>query len=505
MDVWSFQPIDFEKFSWPLNIFDLGALKKKLEETLKQAILNELSLENRSILIVLFNVLINEYLSLTENLYLILFFKKEGIEIKYQMSNHRFEKTVEYINNNDVFQIYHPLLGFEPNYKKLIKNYLLNLPSVLGRNSVKSITANSFTDSFLKSSGISHSRIEPSKYFPQMETQFEQSILSSQMDKIIYSVIVSKFPLLDSLFLKGNLSFIHSYLFSKSLLFYRGIFKEVKSRQKLFAGTGANYYTRMLGRVMKDKGGELHCFEHGEGRFWYNNSEMAYTEFGIADHYYTFSPKAREALTDYCSESSLLIGHKTIHASQQGITLFGGVKRNLSSLNIRCASQRIMYVSNAFRGNKVNCEIRIHDTVYLEWQNYLFNLLKEIGYEVYVKYHPESILTNKKFMPFGNVNYLDGNFNTYLDFDGTFLFDFPMTTAFREALLSSNPVLLVYSGHPVINAKMLEVLTSRISVVRSFYDDQNRLRVSKELMKQNLDSCGDGKTKEKIFEYYGLS
>jgi len=347
---------------------------------------------------------------------------------------------------------------------------------------------------------IDFSQIYIPKYFPPIYQNDKKNELSEFLTEKVFSLFEKELDYSDKHYLYFLIDRINNWMIDITLKYYNLINNIELADKNIYAGTGANYYTRVLGQVAKDQGGHLHCFEHGEGKFLYNSSETDYTELGVADRFYTFTNESRKLFEKRVTNSTLIFDEKKFIATKIGAAHLKFNKNK--TMNKIFNYKKIIYVCKSFLGNKVSTEVRVHDTVYLEWQQYICTQLCQKGFDVFIKYHPGTILLNKKFEIIKNVTYLYGHLSQYLDEDCTFLIDHPMSTTFGELLLANKQVVFIKMIHPDMHDEVFCDLEKSINVIEAFYDENNRIRVDIESLNAILIDGVKHYTSDFIKKYY---
>jgi len=140
--------------------------------------------------------------------------------------------------------------------------------------------------------------------------------------------------------------------------------------------------------------------------------------------------------------------------------------------------------------------------VYFEWQLWLWNLILKFGYHLYVKPHPEGLLTFTKIEFPESINILNGYFEEYLKEDCIFIFDTASSSALTYALASSHPIVFIDDKVNELDKNVKEEMKSRVELVKGYYDKRNRLRVNENEFMNALLNCSENKTYDFVENYF---
>jgi len=268
----------------------------------------------------------------------------------------------------------------------------------------------------------------------------------------------------------------------------------------VWAGTGQNYYTRLLGRMIRDNKGIITCLEHGEPKAIYEDTNLGYGELGICNKYMTYTKSCAELYEDTWKNipklqknmPEMMIPPGGGEPSWRRVFKIYGKGKDISY-----KGKRVLYVAGAFRNDFASHDCRLADMVYLEWQHYLFNVLNELGYKATLKLHPEGILINRIFEPFEGISYLQGDFKDALERDSILIFDYTGSSALTIALCTNKPVVLVDNGFLELHPESRKYLSERCAIVDGYFDEKNRFRIEKNKLQEALDNS----TKSKNFKF----
>jgi len=509
IDIWT--ALDYpdwtEGFFWPVDRAEVIAARHALEEMLFRSY-QSCSSFSKPLVGVVFNRLLIEYLSLFEALLTRKRFQELRADIRMEKRDPRWDILGGLLNGGvPERQIYNPhQVISKPFLRARAKRLLFNLKQtgshffrngpVAGKGFAHCMPGVGLVEEIFTNRGYNFHRLNPSRLFPQTDKQLSANAVE-EIDAITRKIIDDALAVYVIL---GDLHVEHSLkaFLTKVTAEYLGMAASLRAHLQglssrilpstLYAGTGKNFGTRLLGSVLRERGGELVCSEHGEGHGIYADTEEGYGELGFANRYIAYTEAMAQCYrVGWPNMIRLQDTMPEIEASPVGAgTMLRSVYNRFKTETPPQKVKTVLYVAGGFRNDFTHIECRLPDMVYLEWQDFLFRTLQEAGYTVLCKYHPETILRNQKFEPFTGVTYLYGNFMDHLQSADLFVFDYSQSTAFAIALCTNRPVVLINNGFPRLHISARRLLSKRCIIIDGFFDSQNRFRVSTEELLEKL-------------------
>ncbi|MBI5740396.1 MAG: hypothetical protein HZA16_06710 [Nitrospirae bacterium] len=273
----------------------------------------------------------------------------------------------------------------------------------------------------------------------------------------------------------------------------------------VWVGSGGVFFHRLIGELGKKRGSRVSFHDHAESKALYDTTNHGYSQLGLCDRFVTYTGSCAELYEKGWRSSVAAISEEMPQIDVSAIgcgRFFQDLVGKSEDEGIRIRSRKVMYVSGAFTNDLNFFANRPHDMVYFEWQNAMLKAVKEMGYSVGVKYHPETLFIKSSLMLGDSVEYLQGRFQDYLDRDDILLFDTTCSTALQIALCCSNPLVLIYCPVNEIHESVLEDLAGRAEIVRGFFDDRNRFRVDLDRLAAALENCDKAKSHDFARKYY---
>mgnify|MGYP006195892725 CR=1 FL=1 len=135
------------------------------------------------------------------------------------------------------------------------------------------------------------------------------------------------------------------------------------------------------------------------------------------------------------------------------------------------------------------------DLVYVDWQARLISKLREWGYEVYFKPHPESQTPPPaKFAELG-AKIIQSRFEDVMDEADLFLFDYTHTSTFMPALQSNTPLMLIDFVGLTWYKDAYRLAQQRCAIIEGGFDEHNRVKVNWNMVKegfgQAIEKCNN--------------
>ncbi len=505
-----------EGFEWPVNPNEILKFRKTIEKKVLECFVNEESDLCRTILEITCSALILEYLSLYNILLLLARIRLLGKTPAAEKQRPLWSLAKGLLNSGVPAQTMFYARGFRRDYKQNAKAFLHSLADYvafifeakkpLDFNSSNNVSV--FSLPFPLESAVNRKRGKilfrqelSWKWFPwdmgrkvvvpdaPLRDSIE-SLTDSVIDAFTDNELNLSQPIREHIY-----ELTHNY-YRQTASYYIGNRNSKDIPQHLWAGSGHNYYVRLLGRLVRDKKGVVTCFEHGEPKAIYKNTYHGYGELGICNRYMTYTRQCAQLYEDSWGGTLKLQKHmpEMITPPEEGEAYLKTVFRRYGKGKaISHNSKRVLYITSAFRNDFTSLDCRPADMVYLEWQRYLFNTLKELEYEVAFKQHPEGILINREFKLFKDVDYLNGNFKDHLERNNILIFDHTNSTAFAIAVCTNKPVVLIDTGFLSLHTESRKNLSERCAIANGYYDSQNRLRVKKDELQEALLSAAKSK------------
>jgi len=151
---------------------------------------------------------------------------------------------------------------------------------------------------------------------------------------------------------------------------------------------------------------------------------------------------------------------------------------------------KIMYVMTCYCQGEIHDDRLLSDVVLIDWQLRLLSYLSKLGYEIYVKPHPESLIDVPEFFKDSiGVKVLTKKFEKVYKKADILLFDNPFTTTFGFALKTKKPLIFIDFFMIDLHLKERELLEKRCYAIKGKFLIDNRVEIDWEDLDLGLNEC----------------
>lgn len=248
--------------------------------------------------------------------------------------------------------------------------------------------------------------------------------------------------------------------------------------KRLWTGTGGNLWDVMLRCAVRERGGNVVAHDHGGGVPHLDHPEKGWIEMWSCDRFITYSAEQVKTFEQFMlGWPNLDKALPTVEALEvrpeksKHIREFARFRKDF--LDIR--SVRIfstIYSSEDGRGLPIYPHM-----AYIDWQARLIGHLKNAGYDVGFKPHPDSRLpAPRSYETMLGANIIETPFDQMdQDFD-LYVFDLSNTSVLQAALLTNKPVLVVDFSVMNWRADAKELFERRCGYIQGYYEG-NRMMI----------------------------
>jgi hypothetical protein len=127
-----------------------------------------------------------------------------------------------------------------------------------------------------------------------------------------------------------------------------------------------------------------------------------------------------------------------------------------------------------------------------DWEARLFSRLQSLGYEVWMRPHPDSVAPPPTALESKlGVKIATGTFTEALAKADAVILDYLHTSALQEVLASGKPVLTFEFGYCPPNAIAADTIHRRVRFVPAWHDENNRAQTDWSQLPQAIEDACD--------------
>jgi len=255
----------------------------------------------------------------------------------------------------------------------------------------------------------------------------------------------------------------------------------------LLVGGSSTAFIRTLSSVVRDYGGIVSGFDHGVPLVCLSG-EPGWLELSTVDRFYTYSRNLARCLKEVIRQYPPANGNAVAIASGE-TRKFHNLWKSKSSEPVPRAIKKVMIVANVFRKDSDMCPFfPMPALVQLDTVLRIIDALDRGGYEILFKPHPHSMFHKHAGSFFGNnVRVIKGRFEDVMDMADAFIFYYTRTTTLGTALCTNKPIVSIDGDWEKWLPEMKSCFTRRCRVVRSKFDDKNRLIIDENELNDALN------------------
>ena len=254
----------------------------------------------------------------------------------------------------------------------------------------------------------------------------------------------------------------------------------------LWTGTGGNVWARLLRQEVRRRGGLVTGHDHAIGTAHRREIDRSLVEFFACDHFVTLNQMQAKLIRESLDDG-VLSYQAPIKVSPRA-PAESGVHTERSLQRPRRNVKRIMVLTTIYRGDRYHNATVMPDLVAVDFQARLFCKLREWGYEVFHKHHPASYIRPPgEFEKVLKVVQVSETFESVLEeADGFLIVDDSNSSVIGPALASDKPVTLIDLNRAPWTPEAFELLQRRCGFVRGDFDQENRVVLDWELLREAL-------------------
>ena len=249
--------------------------------------------------------------------------------------------------------------------------------------------------------------------------------------------------------------------------------------REIWLGTAGRMPSRMIAVAARRRGARITSFDHGGGLFQGRlDSGAILRELVVVDRFVV------------ATEAFAALGQRALSVPPPAVTrevLPGCGDPTFRRIRLgkpaRANVRRVLYLPSTLRGFRTLVPPLLPDVLALDWHIRLAQMLARLPIELAVRPHPESLLPGlhhpsaQAFVPL-----VDEPFQRVVEMVDGFVFEYPNSTAFWEALCTDRPVVWIDLGTGNLSEETRNVVARRCRIVEAHFDDRNRPQIDEAIL-----------------------
>lgn len=253
-------------------------------------------------------------------------------------------------------------------------------------------------------------------------------------------------------------------LLSKSQSALVGIDQKLKGQKlNVYIGNNSGYCSRLLSAKVLKNGGSVTGFAHGEPMV-YDWTLTSWMELSFCSHYHEYTQELVSELAAMSKKHPAPNGNNCQYLSM-GKQEFNNILEPKPSVELK-AGDSVMVFGNFYRHTSYSSITAVFTSLHLYYELKVINDLKNMGYQVIYKMHPDNKsidLLKGIFEPYATINHQ--RFNPAISEVDAFAFYYTGTTTFGGALASAKPILYFDMGISRPTETLMEKIKNRVIYV----------------------------------------
>jgi hypothetical protein len=281
--------------------------------------------------------------------------------------------------------------------------------------------------------------------------------------------------------------------------------------EALWMGGGAGVWSRLLRHAVRSSGGTVTGHDHGAGVSHIESAYSSLFEFESSDTFVTFTEGGADSLRKHMDyQLTLNAKHVSIISIRKGRHSSGqntdGMAKDSALGNRPYIIKSVMYPSSFYPGGFSGHYLQVPpDIVSLDWEARLFAKLRNLGFEVLHRPHPQSAAFPVWLAETFGGRTLTGPFEQAMDAADAYVLTSLQSSTIPGILASGKPVVYIDAAMDRLTAEAREMLGRRCAVLAGTYDGQNRLQVDWSQLHDAIERSCELTDMRFIEHYWGLS
>ncbi|NQT06210.1 MAG: hypothetical protein HQ575_01570 [Candidatus Omnitrophica bacterium] len=487
-------------FFWPVSDSEFFALYEDISASLRRYITTQP--EEIGDIFLIQRYLVTEYLHFLHALKVIQKIGRLGMRILYTDHTPWYKKltTDHYPAENPIPNIGRPMCDLcnytfckntEITIKKIAKNVIYNSnplkcfkPKDNEENALFCGSVSSLTGEYIKKAPYYTYFTSPSDWLPKRFTY----MIPNKKENAIKEISRAFADELRSIAVKNEIEIFNVHIdhlrqmMQNELIFSARILgalkDEIKMRRKKIHLLTANLnspFIRALSIAVRRQGGRITSFSHGGHIGLFDTPTMAFSEFALSDEFITYTTKSIELFEKIKKSHKPLRPVNTVIKSADSNEYYKWYKM-YNKKKLPKEVKKVMMVGYLYTHLRKHLTPSALGFMQLDLELRIIDLLKDAGYEVFYKAHPENLPEVESIFK-SRVKVLKGYLEDYLSLADAFIFTHVKTTAFPITLCTNKLVIaFCMAGSPIRPfPEPMELLKKRCDFVNMEFNGQNRV------------------------------
>lgn len=301
----------------------------------------------------------------------------------------------------------------------------------------------------------------------------------------------------------------YDYLVSFSRNLFVATYELLKSVEKqiakknikhLFIGSNNSLISRIISVVVRQKGGRVYGFTHGEPLI-YDWDKVSWLELSLNDEYFEYTKRLASTLQCTMNLFPPPNGNR-VEIRDLATDFFKKNYRTSKTASTPKQIKKVMFVANEYvREGYLSQVSSFPNPIQLDFELKLVRILLNAEFEVLYKRHPGGVLKGKTidFFP-KQVQVIDSPFEEVLHDADLFIFSHSRTSTFGPALCTNKPIIILDGGWESFHPGIRKDLEKRCVFARAEFID-NRICIDEVELLRAIDDSKKRVTTE-FYELY---
>lgn len=254
---------------------------------------------------------------------------------------------------------------------------------------------------------------------------------------------------------------------------------------EMWLSTAGRMPARTLAIAARRRGARITTFDHGGGIFLQRiRASAILRELAVSDRLVVATEAARALRQSMLPTGGLSVLDEV--AAAGGDPTFMAVPVASSRAH---EPRRVMYMPTPLLGFRQVTPPILPDPVALDWQLRLASMLGALPIELLVKPHPEGVAGGARHPVSALTRVTVEPYPEVIGWPNLFVFEYPHSTAFWEALCTRTPVVWIDLGTSDLPDAVRAIVARRCLIIEASFDERNRPQIDPALLDDAVRSA----------------